>query len=70
MFAASGRGLQVLPAHEDMVAVRMQAHARVGNRAGVRQEWESYERSITADPWSDGEPSDRMLELRRDLMSK
>lgn len=69
VFAATGRGLQVLPAHEDMIAVRMRAYAHVGDRAGVRHEWETYERAIVADPWSDGEPSDRMLELRRELLS-
>lgn len=69
VFAATGRGLQVLPAHEDMIAVRMRAYARVGDRAGVRHEWETYERAIVADPWSDGEPSDRMLDLRRELLS-
>jgi DNA-binding SARP family transcriptional activator/LysM repeat protein len=69
VFDASGRGLQVLPAHEDMIAVRMEAYAQAGDRVGVRHEWESYERAVTVDPWSDGEPSDRMLELRRTLLS-
>ena len=32
----------------------MHAHATAGNLAGVRQEFESYERVVTADPWSDG----------------
>jgi two-component SAPR family response regulator len=69
VFAATSRGLQVLPAHEDMIAVRMRAYAQIGDRAGVRHEWESYERAIVSDPWSDGEPSDRMLELRRELLA-
>ena len=68
VFEATSRGLQVLPAHEEMIAVRMRAYAKVGDRAGVRHEWESYERAITADPWSDGEPSPKMLDLRRDLL--
>ena len=68
VFEATSRGLQVLPAHEEMIAVRMRAHAKVGNRAGVRHEWESYERAITTDPWSDGEPSPTMLDLRRELL--
>ena len=58
----------MLPAHEDMIAVRMRAYAKIGDRAGVRHEWESYERAITADPWSDGEPSPKMLDLRRELL--
>jgi hypothetical protein len=37
--------------------------------AGVRQEWESYERVIVADPWSDGEPAPKLLALRRELLS-
>lgn len=69
VFAASGAGLRVLPAHEEMIAVRMRAYAQVGDRAGVRSEWETYERAITSDPWSDGEPSPRMLELRRELLA-
>ncbi|MEZ5298211.1 MAG: bacterial transcriptional activator domain-containing protein [Ilumatobacteraceae bacterium] len=68
VFEATGRGLRVLPAHEEMIAVRMRAYATVGDRAGVSHEWESYERAITADPWSDGEPSPEMLDLRRELM--
>jgi two-component SAPR family response regulator len=69
VFEATSRGLQVLPAHEDMIAVRMRAYAQIGDRAGVRHEWESYERAIVGDPWSDGEPSDRMHDLRRELMT-
>ena len=68
VFEATSRGLQVLPAHEEMIAVRMRAYAKVGDRAGIRHEWESYERAITADPWSDGEPSPKMLDLRRELL--
>ena len=68
VFRATARGLQVLPGHEELIGLRMRAHARVGDHAGVRQEWESYERVITADPWSDGEPSPKLVELRRELL--
>jgi hypothetical protein len=68
VFRATGRGLRVLPGHEELIGLRMQAHARSGDHAGVRQEWESYERAITADPWSDGEPSPKLVELRRELL--
>jgi hypothetical protein len=47
----------------------MRAHAVVGDRAGVRHEWESYERVITCDPWSDGEPAPKLVELRRELLA-
>jgi hypothetical protein len=47
----------------------MRAHARAGDLAGVLQEWESYERVITADSWSDGEPAPKLLQLRRELLT-
>jgi DNA-binding SARP family transcriptional activator len=68
VFTATGRGLRVLPGHEELIGLRMQAYARAGDHAGVRHEWESYERVITADPWSDGEPSPKLVELRRELL--
>ncbi len=69
VFWATGRGLAVLPGHEELIARRMQAHARAGDYAGVRHEWESYERVIVADTWSDGEPAPKLVELRRELLS-
>ncbi len=69
VFDATGRGLRVLPGHEDLIALRMRAHARFGDHAGVRHEWESYERVINADPWSDGEPSPKLVELRLELLN-
>lgn len=69
VFRATGRGLQVLPAHEELIGLRMEAHARAGDHAGVRQEWESYERVINADPWSDGEPAPKLVELRQRLLN-
>jgi two-component SAPR family response regulator len=69
VFHATGRGLTVLRGHEELIGLRMQAHARAGDHAGVRQEWESYERVITSDPWSDGEPSPKLVELRRQLLN-
>ena len=69
VFWATGKGLRVLPGHEELIALRMQAHARAGDLAGVRQEWESYERVLVADAWSDGEPAPKLLALRRDLLS-
>jgi len=69
VFDATGRGLRVLPGHEDLIGLRMRAHARFGDHAGVRNEWESYERVINADPWSDGEPSPKLVELRLELLN-
>jgi len=68
VFWATGKGLRVLPGHEELIALRMQAHARAGDLAGVRQEWESYERVLVADAWSDGEPAPKLLALRRELL--
>src|SRR5690606_38550170 len=68
VFEATGRGLRVLAGHEELIGLRMRAHASSGDHAGVRQEWASYERVITGDPWSDGEPSPKLVELRRELL--
>ncbi len=69
VFWATGQGLRVLPGHEELISLRMQAHARAGDLAGVRQEWEAYERVLVADAWSDGEPAPKLLALRRELLS-
>jgi hypothetical protein len=68
VFWSTGRGLRVLPGHEELIGLRMRAHAQAGDLASVRQEWESYERVIVGDPWSDGEPAPKLLELRQELL--
>ena len=68
VFHATGRGLRVLPGHEELIALRMRAHASTGDHAGVRHEWEAYERVITGDPWSDGEPAPKLVGLRDELL--
>ena len=69
VFWATGQGLKVLPGHEELIALRMRAHAQAGDLSGVRLEWESYERVLNADPWSDGEPAPKLVLLRRELLS-
>ena len=69
MFWATGQGLRVLPGHEELIALRMRAHHRAGDLSGVRLEWESYERVLDADPWSDGEPAQKLVVLRRQLLA-
>jgi len=69
VFWATGQGLKVLPGHEELIALRMRAHGRQGDLAGVRREWESYERVLNAEAWSDGEPSPKLVALRRELLS-
>jgi hypothetical protein len=61
--------LKVLAGHEELIALRMRAHAAHGDLAGVRQEWESYERALIADPWSAAEPAPKLVALRRELLS-
>ena len=70
VFEATARGLQVLPGHEELIGLRMRAHAAAGDHAGVRLEWEQYERIVNADPWSDGEPSPTLVDLRRHLLAR
>lgn len=68
VFWATGQGLKALRGHEDLIGLRMRAHAQCGNLAGVRQEWDAYERAMMADDWSDGEPSPKLLALRKELL--
>lgn len=68
VFWSTAHGLKVLPGHEELIGLRMKAHARAGDLAGVRCEWEAYERVIVADAWSDGEPAPKLLALRRKLL--
>ncbi|HEY4332880.1 MAG TPA: hypothetical protein VGM78_09940, partial [Ilumatobacteraceae bacterium] len=68
VFWATGQGLKVLAGHEELIALRMRAHSRHGDLAGVRQEWESYERVLLSDAWCE-EPSPKLVALRRELLS-
>jgi hypothetical protein len=69
VFWATGQGLRVLPGHEELIALRMRAHASRGDLSGVRQEWESYERALASEPWSSNEPAPKLAALRRELLS-
>ena len=69
VFWATGQGLKVLAGHEELIALRMRAHARAGDLSGVRMEWECYERVLSADPWSDGEPAPKLVLLRKELLA-
>ncbi len=68
VFRATGAGLVVLPGHEELLALRMRAHAAGGDLAAVRQEWLGYERILAADVFGDGEPSPRLVRLRTELL--
>lgn len=67
LFAATERGLRVLPGHEQLVSLRMKGHARSGNRSAVKFEWESYARAVEADSWAGAEPSPELEQLAREL---
>jgi hypothetical protein len=69
LFEATEQGLRVLPGHEELIGLRMRAHAQTGDLANIRQEWATYERTILADPWSDGEPSPKLQVLRAELLA-
>jgi hypothetical protein len=69
VFWATAKGLASLPGHEELIALRMQAHAESGDPAGVRTEWDSYERVLAADPWGDASPSPMLVALRRQIQA-
>jgi two-component SAPR family response regulator len=63
VFWATAKGLKVLGAHEELIALRMRAHALRGDLAGVRGEWHSYERAVKADSWMNSQPSQKLVNL-------
>lgn len=69
VFWATGQGLKVIPGHEELLALRMRAHAHRGDLAGVRSEWEAYERALAAETFVVAEPSPKMVALRRELLA-
>jgi len=68
VFWATGRGLKVLPGHEELLALRMRAHAMKGDLAAVRAEWSSHQRAIARDVWSGGATSPKLNDLCRALL--
>jgi len=67
LFMATECGLRVLPGHEELVALRMQGHARLGNRSAIKFEWESYARAIEADTWAGALPSAELKKFAHEL---
>lgn len=60
---SSAKGLEAVPGHEGLVAIRMRHHAVCGDRASLVTEWESYCRALVCDDWGDARPSEKMLRL-------
>lgn len=69
VFWATAKGLQVLGAHEELIALRMRAHALRGDLAGVRGEWQSYQRIVRSDSWTNSQPSAKLVNLYSRLNS-
>jgi two-component SAPR family response regulator len=69
VFWATAQGLKVLGAHEELFALRMKAHALKGDLAGVRFEFDSYQRAIASDSFSITEPSQKLVSLLNKLIS-
>ena len=67
VFWATAQGLKVLGAHEELFALRMKAHALRGDSAGVRFEFDSYQRAINSDTFSIAEPSQKLVSLLNNL---
>jgi hypothetical protein len=68
VFSATATGLRVLPGHEELVCLRMEAHAQRGDLAGVRAEFEGYQRVVLGDPWSDGQIAAKVVATRNRLL--
>ena len=66
-FAATAVGLEVLPGHEELVALRLRAHALRGDWSALRHEYAGYEHAVLADPWG-GDPSPALAALRQELL--
>lgn len=67
LFYVTEKGLRVLPGHEELVALRMKAHSKSGNRSAIKLEWEAYARAVEADAWAGGAPSSHLEELAKSL---
>ena len=62
VFWATGQGLKALRGHEELIALRMKAHAQQCNISGINSEWLAYERVRIAD--------DRFLDREHNEIAK
>ena len=67
VYWATAKGLLALPGHEELIIRRMELHARLGDRAALLAEWQSYCRVLITDDWGDVEPSPKMVAAWRRL---
>jgi hypothetical protein len=69
VFWATGQGLKALRGHEELIALRMRAHAQERNISGINSEWLAYERlRIAEDQFLDRE-SNEIAKLRHSLLT-
>ncbi len=66
---ATAQGLRALPGHEELVCLRMRVHASTGDLAGVRHEFQSYERAVANDPFGDGDVAPKVAGVRNELLA-
>jgi hypothetical protein len=70
VFSATAVGLEVLPGHEELVALRMRGHAARGDLSAVRGEFASYEQAVMNDPWAGGDVAPKLSALREQLLGQ
>jgi nucleoid-associated protein YgaU len=67
-FWSTAQGLRVLPGHEQLVCLRMEAHAARGDLSGVRAEFQAYERVVLADGWGSDALASKVVATRHRLL--
>ena len=69
VFWATGQGLKALRGHEELIALRMKAHAQQRNISGINSEWLAYERVRIADDRFLDREYNEIAKLRNSLLA-
>jgi hypothetical protein len=69
VFWATGQGLKALRGHEELIALRMKAHAQQRNISGINSEWLAYERVRIADDQFLDREHNEIAKLRDSLLT-
>ena len=69
VFWATGQGLKALRGHEELIALRMKAHAQQRNISGINSEWLAYERVRIADDRFLDREHNEIAKLRNSLLA-
>jgi hypothetical protein len=69
VFWATGQGLKALRGHEELIALRMKAHAQQRNVSGINSEWLAYERVRIADDQFLDREHNEIAKLRDSLLT-